>query len=134
MLYGVPGCGKSTVAKYIAQQIGLPLVIARLDALVSSLLGSTSKNIRKVFDFADSRPCILFLDEFDAIAKARDDQHELGELKRVINSLLQNIDSLSSHKPCGFARQSYLETFPHYSRNWSPRGKRDSRNAQFFHW
>ena len=68
MLYGVPGCGKSTVAKYIAQQIGLPLVIARLDALVSSLLGSTSKNIRKVFDFADSRPCILFLDEFDAIA------------------------------------------------------------------
>ena len=91
MLYGVPGCGKSTVAKYIAQQIGLPLVIARLDALVSSLLGSTSKNIRKVFDFADSRPCILFLDEFDAIAKARDDQHELGELKRVINSLLQTL-------------------------------------------
>ena len=96
LLYGPPGCGKSTVAKYIAQQLGLPLVIARLDALVSSLLGSTAKNIRKVFDFADSRPCILFLDEFDAIAKARDDQHELGELKRVINSLLQNIDSLSS--------------------------------------
>ena len=96
MLYGPPGCGKSTVAKYIAQQLGMPLVIARLDALVSSLLGSTAKNIRKVFDFADSRPCILFLDEFDAIAKARDDQHELGELKRVINSLLQNIDSLSS--------------------------------------
>lgn len=97
MLYGAPGCGKSTVAKYIAQQLGLPLVITRLDALVSSLLGSTAKNIRKVFDFADSRPCILFLDEFDAIAKARDDQHELGELKRVINSLLQNIDSLSSN-------------------------------------
>lgn len=97
LLYGAPGCGKSTVAKYIAQQLGLPLVIARLDALVSSLLGSTAKNIRKVFDFADSRPCILFLDEFDAIAKARDDQHELGELKRVINSLLQNIDSLSSN-------------------------------------
>jgi SpoVK/Ycf46/Vps4 family AAA+-type ATPase len=96
MLYGAPGCGKSTIAKYIAKQIDLPLVIARLDALVSSLLGSTSKNIRKLFDFAASRPCILFLDEFDAIAKARDDQHELGELKRVINSLLQNIDSLSS--------------------------------------
>lgn len=97
MLYGAPGCGKSTVAKYIAKQLGLPLAIARFDALVSSLLGSTAKNIRKVFDFADSRPCILFLDEFDAIAKARDDQHELGELKRVINSLLQNIDSLSSN-------------------------------------
>lgn len=97
MLFGVPGCGKSTIAKYVAQQLELPLVIARLDALVSSLLGSTAKNIRKVFDFADSRPCILFLDEFDAIAKARDDQYELGELKRVINSLLQNVDSMSSN-------------------------------------
>ena len=54
LLYGAPGCGKSTVAKYIAKEIGLPLVIARLDALVSSLLGSTSKNIRKVFDNIDS--------------------------------------------------------------------------------
>lgn len=92
LLYGPPGCGKTTLAHYIAQQMDLPLVIVRLDSLVSSLLGSTAKNIRKVFDFASRQPCILFLDEFDAIAKARDDQHELGELKRVVNSLLQNID------------------------------------------
>lgn len=92
LLYGAPGVGKSTIAKYISLKTGLPLVTARMDSLISSLLGNTSKNIRKIFEYADSKPCILFLDEFDAIAKARDDQHENGELKRVINSLLQNID------------------------------------------
>jgi AAA+ superfamily predicted ATPase len=92
LLYGAPGVGKTTIARYISQKTGLPLVTARLDAVISSLLGNTSKNIRNIFEYADSKPCILFLDELDAIAKARDDQHEMGELKRVINSLLQNID------------------------------------------
>ncbi|SJZ83386.1 ATPase family associated with various cellular activities (AAA) [Chitinophaga eiseniae] len=96
LLYGPPGCGKTTIAKFIAHRLQLPLVIARLDSLISSLLGNTAKNIRRIFDFASSRPCILFLDEFDAIGKARDDQHELGELKRVINSLLQNIDEYTA--------------------------------------
>jgi len=92
LLYGPPGCGKTSVARHVSGELQLPLVTARLDGLVSSLLGSTAKNIRKVFDYAKERPCILFLDEFDAIAKARGDQHEVGELKRVVNSLLQNID------------------------------------------
>lgn len=96
LLYGRPGCGKTSVAHFISEKTGLPLIVARLDGIVSSLLGSTAKNLRKIFDYARSVPCILFLDEFDAIAKARDDQHELGELKRVINSLLQNIDAMSS--------------------------------------
>lgn len=98
LLYGRPGCGKTSIAHYISEQTGLPLVVARLDGIVSSLLGSTAKNIRKIFDYANSVPCILFLDEFDAIAKARNDQHELGELKRVINSLLQNIDAMPTDK------------------------------------
>lgn len=95
LLYGKPGTGKTSIAHLISYRANLPLIIVRLDSLVSSLLGNTAKNIRKVFQYANSRPCILFLDEFDAIAKARDDQKELGELKRVINSLLQNIDEFN---------------------------------------
>jgi SpoVK/Ycf46/Vps4 family AAA+-type ATPase len=97
LLYGPPGCGKTTIAKYISFQTGLPLVTARLDGLISSLLGSTAKNIRKIFDYALKRDCILFLDEFDVIAKLRDDKHELGELKRVVNSLIQNIDDFNQN-------------------------------------
>lgn len=97
ILYGQPGCGKTSIAHYISYLTGLPLVLARLDSLVSSLLGSTAKNIRKIFDYVKDFPSILFLDEFDAIAKARDDQKEIGELKRVINSLLQNMDTMPRH-------------------------------------
>ena len=97
LLYGPPGCGKTTIAQYVSNITGLPLVTARLDALVSSLLGSTAKNIRKLFEYASKTDCILFLDEFDVIAKLRDDKNELGELKRVVNSLIQNIDNFSSN-------------------------------------
>ena len=70
--------------------------MARLDGLISSFLGSTSKNIRALFDFAANTPCVLFLDEFDAIAKLRGDSQELGELKRVVNSFIQNLDTLGT--------------------------------------
>ncbi|ASG30532.1 ATPase [Fusobacterium animalis] len=95
LLYGPPGCGKTSIAQYISMEIGLPLVTVRLDGMISSLLGSTAKNIRKIFDFASRQECILFLDEFDVIAKIRDDKNETGELKRVVNSLIQNIDVFS---------------------------------------
>ena len=97
LLYGPPGCGKSMLARRIARELGLDLYLARLDGLISSYLGSTSKNIRALFDYASAAPCVLFLDEFDAIAKLRGDQQELGELKRVVNSFIQNLDSLGPH-------------------------------------
>jgi len=96
LLYGPPGCGKSRFAREVATLLCLPIYIARLDGLISSFLGSTSKNIRAIFEFVASRPCVLFLDEFDAIAKMRDDAQELGELKRVVNSFLQNLDSIGN--------------------------------------
>lgn len=96
VMYGPPGTGKSRLARHIAGELGMDLYVARLDGLISSFLGSTAKNIRALFDFASRTPCILFLDEFDAIAKVRIDAQEMGELKRVVNSFLQNLDSLGS--------------------------------------
>jgi hypothetical protein len=96
IMFGPPGCGKTLLAKHLASRLHLPILIARSDSLISSYLGSTAKNIRSLFEHAMTRPCVLFLDEFDAFAKGRDDQHELGELKRVVVSLLQNIDALDN--------------------------------------
>jgi SpoVK/Ycf46/Vps4 family AAA+-type ATPase len=93
MLFGAPGTGKTMLAHYIASQLELPLVVAKLDGLVSSFLGTTARNISNLFTFANRYKCVLLLDEFDAVAKLRDDPHELGEIKRVVNTLLQCLDS-----------------------------------------
>jgi DNA replication protein DnaC len=95
LLYGPPGTGKSLLAGHIAAKLQRPFYIARLDSLISSRLGETSKNIRGVFEFIPTRQAVLFLDEMDAVAKLRDDRHELGELKRVVNTVLQGLDSLT---------------------------------------
>lgn len=95
LLCGPPGCGKTMTAYAIAHELGLQMAYVRFDGLVSSYLGQTSTNLRKVFDAVRNRRMVLFLDEFDAIAKKRDDENELGELKRVVTTLLQNFDNLS---------------------------------------
>lgn len=94
LLCGPPGCGKTMTAYAIGHELGLPVAYVRLDGLVSSYLGQTSTNLRKVFDAVRNQRIILFLDEFDAIAKKRDDTNELGELKRVVTTLLQNFDNM----------------------------------------
>lgn len=94
LISGPPGTGKTLLAGHVAVQLGKPLYVLRLDSVISSLLGDTSKNIRHVFDFVPGHDGILFLDEMDAVAKLRDDKHELGELKRVVNTVIQGLDSL----------------------------------------
>jgi SpoVK/Ycf46/Vps4 family AAA+-type ATPase len=93
---GPPGCGKTVAAEAVARELYLPLATVRFDAVVSSYLGETAANIRKVFDFARSRPMVLFFDEFDAIGKHRTAADEHGELKRVVNSFLQLLDGFRS--------------------------------------
>lgn len=95
LLYGPSGCGKSHLAKYIAHSLKMRLFVVRFDTLVSSFLGETGANLKKIFDFFTANRCALFIDEIDAIAKVRDDRNELGELKRVVISLLQNLDLIS---------------------------------------
>ncbi|MGF6227942.1 SpoVK/Ycf46/Vps4 family AAA+-type ATPase [Inquilinus ginsengisoli] len=96
---GPPGCGKTLCAEIFAAELGLPLYIVKLDRLISSYLGETAANVRKIFEFARKQPCVLFFDEFDALARARDDGGEHNELRRVVNSLLIFIDRIT---PKGF--------------------------------
>ncbi len=92
LVYGPPGTGKTTLALWFAKQLGLPVVVARLDGLISSFLGTTARNLANLFTFVNRYECVLVLDEFDALAKMRDDPNEVGEIKRVVNALLQNLD------------------------------------------
>ncbi|MDZ4785586.1 MAG: ATP-binding protein [bacterium] len=93
IFYGPPGCGKTLAAEVIAFEMDYPLAIVRLDALVSSYLGETAANLRKVFDFIAKTPLVVLFDEFDAIGKERSDSGEHGELRRVVNAVLQMMDA-----------------------------------------
>jgi len=95
LFVGPPGTGKTMSARVLATALGAPLYVVRFDALVSSLLGETAANLARVFDFLDKTHGVVLFDEFDAVAKERADETEHGELKRVVNALLQLMDAYS---------------------------------------
>jgi SpoVK/Ycf46/Vps4 family AAA+-type ATPase len=92
LFQGPPGCGKTSAAEALAAELGRPFVVARLDAIVSSYLGETASNLRRVLNYADQAPFVILFDEFDALGRTRDDTAEHGEMKRVVTAFLQMID------------------------------------------
>jgi AAA+ superfamily predicted ATPase len=97
LLSGSPGTGKTSLSEAIAQSLMVPLYVVRYEALITSYLGETAQRLRVLFDAVRKQRCVLFFDEFDAIAKERGDLHETGEIKRLVTSLLLQTDSLPSY-------------------------------------
>ena len=97
LLVGPPGNGKTTLAETIAEALAVPFFVVRYEAMMGSFLGETASRLKKVFDYARTTPCVLFFDEFDAVGKERGDIHETGEIKRVVTSLLMQVDDLPSY-------------------------------------
>lgn len=97
LLVGPPGNGKTSLAHGLAHDLMVPLLVVRYEGLIGSYLGETASRLRKVFDYARQRACVLFLDEFDTVGKERGDIHETGEIKRVVSTLLLQMDQLPAH-------------------------------------
>jgi AAA+ superfamily predicted ATPase len=97
LLVGPPGNGKTSLAEALAEALMVPFLVVRYDAIIGSFLGETATRLRRVFDYARTTPCVLFFDEFDTVGKERGDTHETGEIKRVVSSLLMQVDDLPSY-------------------------------------
>jgi SpoVK/Ycf46/Vps4 family AAA+-type ATPase len=97
LLIGPPGNGKTSLAEAVAEGLLVPLIIVRYEGVVGTYLGETAVRLRRLIDYASTRKCVLFFDEFETLGKERGDTHETGEIKRVVSSLLMQIDSLPSH-------------------------------------
>ena len=97
LLVGPPGNGKTSLAEAIAEALAVPFFVVRYEAMIGSFLGETASRLKRVFDYARTTPCVLFFDEFDAVGKERGDVHETGEIKRVVTSLLMQVDDLPSY-------------------------------------
>lgn len=96
LFWGPPGTGKTLTASYLGYELGLPVGVLRLNSVISSFLGDTAAHLQRIFTRVNNTPMVLLLDEVDAIGKDRDDPNDVGELKRVVNGLLQAIDSFQS--------------------------------------
>ncbi|MCU7813777.1 MAG: ATP-binding protein [Candidatus Thiodiazotropha sp. (ex Rostrolucina anterorostrata)] len=94
---GPPGNGKTTLAEALAHELMYPLLVVRYETLVGSYLGETAGRLKHLFDFAKTQRCVLFFDEFETLGKERGDSHETGEIKRVVSSLLLQIDDLPDY-------------------------------------
>jgi SpoVK/Ycf46/Vps4 family AAA+-type ATPase len=103
---GPPGCGKTLTAKVVASILGLPLVYVNLSSVISSYLGETAVNLKKIFDYIQVGEWVVLFDEFDAIARDRNAPHEHGEIKRLVNSLIQLMDN-SNDKSMFIAATNY---------------------------
>lgn len=97
ILAGPPGNGKTSLAEAISSELMIPFIVVRYEGIVDSYLGETSNKLNSLFEYARTRQCVLFFDEFDTIGKERGDTQETGEIKRVVSSLLLQIDRLPSH-------------------------------------
>lgn len=97
LLIGPPGNGKTSLAEAFAHALMVPLIVVRYEGVVGTYLGETAVRLRRLMDYVRTRKCVLFFDEFETLGKERGDRHETGEIKRVVSSLLMQIDTLPSH-------------------------------------